>query len=246
MIHQLTIRGTLHPVTCEDYSFVVHNDDFVIGGVFDGCSGGIESEFASGLIGKLIRKEANRFLQFNGLSSQVLPFTNEKVTTAIAKQLILDIQSPLKQAKELIGLGVEELLSTINLIVYNKLTNKASIIIYGDGCAIINGDFHQVDQNNQPDYIAYHLDVLYPTVYLERTSKVFEIDDVKDVSITSDGIKTFKNSIDDIDPIVYLCTNTELSKNIAMLPRKINILKFKHKLEPSDDLSIVRIINEEQ
>ena len=84
----------------------------------------------------------------------------------------------------------------------------------------------------------------------------YEVDDITNFAIMSDGIVSFKklndtNSInnwltDDEEKFLIdkLFVDSKLSKSDAMLPRKMNILEKKG-YNHFDDLSIMRIISDE-
>ena len=57
MIVQTIIRkGFDHVVFCEDFLSTEDSGRYFIGAVFDGCSGGDDSHFASSLFGKMFRQ----------------------------------------------------------------------------------------------------------------------------------------------------------------------------------------------
>ena len=100
--------------------------------------------------------------------------------------------------------------------------------------------------NNAPDYLAYYLerddkfDKLWSCLYRLQIS--FPI---KDVSITTDGIKSFKklNGVITENEIVDILLKDDKFINFqSMLERKCNILEHVEKTNHTDDLSIIRVI----
>ena len=103
-----------------------------------------------------------------------------------------------------------------------------------------------------PDYLAYHLDKInseaeFNMWYMLHTRE-FYVENLMDVSISTDGADSFVQTRKDIDndelinPIDYLFKDEFLLKNKAMLGRKCNMLERKHGLVNTDDLGIIRVV----
>ena len=123
-------------------------------------------------------------------------------------------------------LNLDEILSTINFSV-TKISDKNSfVVLSGDGAYSINGELTNIDQNNQPDYISYHLNEPFENVWETFTKKEFK--NVEDISIMSDGIFSFKKeAITETEkPINSLLNEKKLIKSKAMLPRLRRILSL--------------------
>jgi serine/threonine protein phosphatase PrpC len=241
-IHQYLKKGTSHENFCEDYTFV-HNIDnrLYIAGVFDGCSGGKESYFASAIYGKA-------FKNFTG-KLNLSDFSN---TEEILKHLVYKTITNIKCFADKFYFSQEELLSTIIILVADMTEKKGNILCIGDGFLSINGENHNIDQNNTPDYLTYHFNKITNIEEFEKwydfQHNKFEFNKVEDITISTDGINSFiteikneetKNQADIID---FLTNDKSLVNNTAMLGRKINILKNKYGQVNYDDLGIVRII----
>jgi len=245
-VHKFLKRGTSHSNFCEDFLFFQEMpDNYFVAAVFDGCSGGKESHFASTLYAKVFKNICK-----NGV------FITEKLTL---QELMADIlfQSIMQidELRQKLNLAYDELLSTVVLLVGNSKTRKARAISIGDGLIVIDGKKHRIDQNNQPDYLAYHLIELRNKFnfmqWLDENQYQFDIEEFSDISISTDGIFTFireklKSTDDELefDYINYLTKDNYLIENSAMLARKCNILKNKHQLQNYDDLAILRVVNE--
>ena len=52
-------KGEDHPVFCEDFMSINNSGRYFIGVVFDGCSSGSDSHFASSLFGKIFNQITN-------------------------------------------------------------------------------------------------------------------------------------------------------------------------------------------
>jgi len=241
IVHKLIKRGVNHPNYCED--FILHEDideNYSIYGVFDGCSSGIDSHFASALIAKGIRNEVKN-----------IDFNNKSIDR-IMELLIFNTSISLQKFKKQFNISYNELLSTIVLFLYHRKKDKGKIIAIGDGFLSINGKQIDIDQKNQPDYIGYHIDKIIDkvsfSVWYDIFVKKYDVEELKDVTISTDGVFSFfkqgevaKDADKEIKPTDYLTKNTDLLGNKAMLGRKTNILKKVYALHNYDDLGIIRI-----
>ncbi len=240
IIHQLLKRGEAHPLHCEDYSIVAEKDDFILAAVFDGCSSGIDSHFASSLTGKIYQA---KFLNFN--------LQDDDLSKTI-KKLNLEVAYELKKIKKNLILDTgKELLTTIVLFLYHKTTDQGIISIMGDGVVSVNGTIKIIDQNNMPDYLAYYLDDFNTEddffLWYEQHALEIQVAGLEDVSISTDGILSFASKDNDAEPEInelldYLLKDDYLIQNKSMLGRKCNILNKKQTLRNMDDLGIIRIV----
>jgi hypothetical protein len=109
-----------------------------------------------------------------------------------------------------------------------------------------------IDQQNQPDYPAYHLDTLNTPEDLQKlvheSGKRFIVNDLEDISISTDGIFTFElpvsteETLELADPLHYLVHDKFLIHNQAMLSRKCNVMKNKYRIVNQDDIALIRIM----
>lgn len=243
MIIRTTIKkGIDHPVYCEDDLFFsgfcnTHNDYYYVGAIFDGCSTGIKSHFASSLFGKILSKSLNSktYIMFN---------ENEYSLEEIMEQTFIKFFNKLKEVEQVLSVNILEILSTFIFVIIKG--NSAHVIVSGDGCILVDNDEHKLESfGNAPDYLSYHLDENVYDVYKKHIKK-FKFDNIKaGLSICSDGIYSFrhpdttKNCTDDI--IENLLQDRFLIKSEAMLSRKYNML-LNSEYSNYDDLSIVRFI----
>ena len=242
IVHKLIKRGLNHPDYCEDFILDENLDEnYSIYGVFDGCSSGIDSHLASALIAKIIRAEIKKIELENKSIDEILEI------------LIYNTMQSLRQFKEDYNFMWSELLSTIILFLHDKNEDKGKIITIGDGFLSINNEQIEIDENNQPKYIAYFADEvtnkLSFSIWYDSFVGKYDIDGLEDVTISTDGILSFAkngkliNKTDsDILPTDFLTNDKELITNKAMLGRKYNILKKVHSLHNLDDLGIIRIV----
>jgi len=240
LIKQFINRGEIHKDFCEDFLLNKKlNEKYHLFGVFDGCSGGIDSHFASTLLAKIISEES-KFIKKN----------NKKSLSELLKKLIRKTAKKLSKIQKQLHLQTDELLSTIVLLLVDTKNNKAEIIAIGDGYISVNYTETIIDQENKPSYLAYYLKDIknkenFAKWYDENVTKI-NADNFSDLTISTDGILTFRNRNakpeNDIKPIEFLVKDDFLIKNSAMLSRKSNILKNKHNYVNFDDLAMFRII----
>lgn len=243
IIHQLTHMGIYHSHHCEDaiFSGELGNNQFLIA-VMDGCTMGIESHFASTLFSKLLRKIFKKYYYESFIHH------TKKENYLLLNQILKDLFKQIIHIKNELDLDKYELLSTIILGVLDKKLKTAELICIGDGIIYADGIMHEFEQDNQPDYLAYHLHKNFEEWYFHQHQKL-SLTDIKDLSISTDGIFTFspfdnkqRDEIEQKDIINLLLKDQSFSENEHMLKKKIQLLKNDYGLSPTDDLGIIRVI----
>lgn len=243
-VYSVLRKGESHPVFCEDFLIAESLlGPYQLFAVMDGCSSGQDSHFASTLIGKLLVKIIRQIRKSEGL---LLVFSrNQPSVEYITRVVIQKLREELTIIIENLDLSIAEVLSTLTLMIYDDEKNQAYILVLGDGVIAINHEVTIIDQNNQPEYLAYYLEDKFELWYAQQKHKFF-VDNPRDISISSDGIESFRtlnpNIPEDFDPIHYLLVDNYLENNIQMLSRKTNILQSQYGFLPADDLSIVRVV----
>lgn len=242
-IYQTVKIGELHTNHCEDYAVIesIGNQKMLFA-LMDGCTMGTDSYFASTLVGKLLRKIAVE-RSYQTLYDKEKNSSIEDDTKEILKLLMLN----LKQVKNTLLLKDDELLCTLVLLIIDFSSNTGQIFVIGDGVVCINGNITEFEQDNIPDYLGYHLGEDFEDWY-KKQKQVITINDIRDISISSDGIFTFegldkRKSDVTLDPVNYLLIDKEHYEIKNMLTKKINNLEEVYGLRPTDDISIIRIIN---
>jgi hypothetical protein len=156
----------------------------------------------------------------------------------------------LKDIKNLLGLETLELLSTLVISVYDIKTKQAEIMAIGDGLIVHNGTTIEYEQGDKPDYFAYHLQEDFETWY-ENFEQKLSLENVKDVSIMTDGIYTFKRVgksteyEEASEMIEFLAIDQNTTNHEDMLQGKMIFLEKEKAIKPMDDLAIIRIVNGE-
>lgn len=219
MVSILNVRSNTHN-SCEDSVFVKENKEVIYGVVADGCSTGVKSHFASQAIAYIVE---NSLYQF--------------VTTDHSIGTIRDVLASLRA---LLGISHISLLSTAILFVYDKESKHLKVRAFGDGVYYVNDIEYVIEQNNTPDYLAYHITDRYDQ-FLEYLGKYPTqiYDNVKKFMICSDGITRIERSAlqhdATVNPQVLLFTPP---KSANYLTRMWNLIK-KDGFILSDDLTIV-------
>lgn len=242
-VYQLIKRGEMHKDFCEDFllSFTL-DEQYSVYAVFDGCSTGKDSHLASSLIAKVVKAE----MECLALEPIVSP--KELITDTI-----YNVMSTLRNIRNDLFLETDELLSTLILMVVDTKKQLGGIRVFGDGFVSINGKLHTIEQDNRPDYLAYYLDELQEIedfeIWLENHSEWFDVADIQDVSVATDGVDSFqrysginKNEEDEPKPMIYLSNDTYLINNKSMLARKCNILRTKYSYVNQDDIAMIRVV----
>lgn len=218
MLSILNQRGGNHN-SCEDSVFVKETDTVIYGGVFDGCSSGENSHWASQTFAYMFK---SLFRDCQSLKNAVI-YEAVKELNKVVHILEIDRDT--------------QLLSTCLLFIYNKKNRTLDIRCFGDGVYYINDVEYVIDQDNIPDYLGYRLnyDVLidfldaYPVVRHENVDRFI---------ICSDGIQAIHENQYEPASVKWeeLLLAPPASENY--LKRMWNILKNK-KFTLADDLTIV-------
>lgn len=244
-IKTLLRKGFDHRVFCEDYLCSYENENWIIAGVFDGCSGGIESHFASALSGKIIKQYAKLLCdKYQEGESDIMFMRNF---------LMSNFFYNLETFKKALSLSEMELLSTMILLIYNKKYDTGHVFALGDGIIMINGNITIIDQNNEPDYPVMHIDKINKKEglikFLEENKNQWNFTGLEDIIISTDGLQQFKNKTKDgsnfEEAMNFLIIDKSMEKLDVMLARKYNILKTKG-WENYDDIGLIRIMQEEK
>lgn len=240
-VESLLRRGNMHSEYCEDAIFhTTINDEWIIGSVMDGCSSAKESYFASILFSKLIKKACKSLPIFSQFQTG-LEFS-ELSPKYLGEYILNQVRKDIKTARKQIQLDKIEILSTLLIVVANIKTRQAWVNVSGDGYIEIDNNLIEIDQNNIPDYLGYHIDMPFKE-WLNNHSKSYEFKEFSQLSIATDGIDKFMDRVGTFpkninSPNILLSVN---SKNRLNLDAAMAVLEYEHKLSPFDDIGIIRI-----
>ncbi len=241
--YEITTIGEFHVNHNEDCLFLgeIGKGKLLIA-VMDGCSAAIDSHFSSTLTAKLLKRIAKEedYKEFVEHKEK----DEKQLLEDTLKQLFKD----LAEMKSKIGLDREELLNTLILGIINTKDKRAEIIVIGDGVIACNGQLFEYDQDNKPDYLGYHLNKDFEDWFSQQEQKI-SLNNIEDLSISTDGIFTFKkfnnnvyepiNEEKIIEKLLFDKTNKD---NLNMLKNKVFELEQQYGLKPTDDLTIIRVI----
>lgn len=240
MLSTITKRSQYHPNWAEDNSYTFQNDEIVFGAVFDGCSGGKDSYWASKTLSLIFEKVQNQYNNFDAFK-EAFEYNCIDFITNVAMNL--------NSIKMYLGLTDLDVLATIVFFIYNKKTKTLYVKFVGDGAFFYtntNGEFCEIvnDEDNMPLYLGYYCDLPQENLYNFLASRAtYTIEEVEDFSICSDGIFSFRFiGIDrepEKNPVLFLTQDPFLQHLSAGLSRKFNILS-KDGWIIEDDLTIIR------
>jgi len=235
IVRNVLRKGSEHE-HCEDSLLytIDKNKPYLYLAIFDGCSNGIDSHFASNLYKKIFKKILvdPREKDGNNLSE-------------ITNFILFEFFQELYNIKRNLNLIDNELLSTIVFAIINYETDECLITFSGDGLFCVNTTPITVDVGNAPQYTPYFFSHIKGFYEFQHSLQSFGFENIKNLSICSDGILTFYN-IDrkKEDVVERLLIDDTIQKSKAMLSRKVNMLS-KENIHYLDDLSIIRYIKKE-
>jgi len=235
--------GDYHLNHCEDYFFTGNiGNDKLLCAVMDGCTMGTDSYFAATLIGRLLRKIAKEksYKAFYGLEPEHSDI--DDYLHALLSRLFNELNTVQNQLQ----LERNELLSTLILCLTDTTTKQAAILTLGDGLVAVNGTVYTYDQDNKPDYIGFHLHEDFNSWYKAQSQKIIA-EHIRDISIATDGIFTFspvtqESAAGTIDVVDFLTKDATEMHSEDMLYLKLKKLEHQHRLRPTDDFAMVRMI----
>lgn len=236
-------RGIHHQNFNEDFvSTHSLSEDILVAAVMDGCSSAKDSQFTSALYAKSLHKSARMLPQMKEI---VEDFDLETMALdGIADFFINQLFEDLKRTKKLFFLETKELLSTIVLLVIDKSKRTACIKMSGDGIFAINGKITEIDQNNMPNFLGYHLNSRYDDIKAAEIQS-WNFESVRDVSISTDGIQKFrsknKKKKNEIDPEEKLLIERPNGTDTAFFENQYQYF-IDNGFIPLDDIGVIRLI----
>jgi len=247
-------RGLSHELNCEDEALSsIFNSSLAIMAVFDGCSKGTKSHFASGLMARILKKI---MIQDKSYFEQV---ASERELKEVVKYITRRLFLELRTTTAYLELTMSEVLATMVLAVVDLNKKTGFAIMIGDGSFYVDGVLENIDcPNNAPNYLAHYINNDdFETVWKEAVvySKEFVVNET--VAVLTDGIDSFyinnegRYVTDSEKEIIVerLLKSDYLLKNKVGLARICNILQdgveiekdVVKKMQPRDDLAISRL-----
>lgn len=241
-IYSVLQIGDYHINHCEDFLITKKiGSNKILCAVMDGCSTAMESQFASALFGKILRKICIE----KGYKELYEPDKNSDPEEDL-KAVLKDLFKELTTVKNHLMLDEKELLTTLIVLLYNSKKDEGIIMCIGDGFISVNGKATEFERDYKPDYLAYHLKEDFEEWYGNQTQKI-RFTKLKDVSIATDGISSFTpnkktNHNEKINPTDYLLYDKNNVESEEMLSLKLKKIEHHYGMKPTDDLAIIRII----
>ena len=246
LVRQLITRGDMHKLRCEDDVFVSETEKHILMAVFDGCSSGNDSHFASTAYKLALSK-----LQETLLSPL---FEEMEGMVGDCSRLVTIVQNTHKMVGNLIiefGLNplANDMLSTAIFALFNKERSMVNIIFCGDGVAYIDGKEHCV---HNEDSSVYYLSTVSQQGFRDYIDnhclRLCNIPVENGLSISTDGIDSFidkyrKNYGEEARTLFF--ESDRFTGNKFMLTRLYNIFtkeEDKNCIRNQDDFSMVRLI----
>jgi len=245
----MTIRthlsmGLAHSTHCEDFLYEVALDSHLhLAVVMDGCSSGTESHFAATLAAKILRKRV-RELQFLESASKIPQFI-ETPLSELGKTLFQALWQGFKETQHALYLDTLELLTTLNLALIRPQMGTAWINLIGDGYVGVKRELIEVDQDNRPDYMAYHLKEDFDEWFAQAGS-TFTFQNLSQLYLATDGIGSFhpmKSKAPDFEaslPEFFLFGDTSYPA-LGTFDKRKHYLKERHGIVATDDIAIIHL-----
>lgn len=247
LIKTLIERGSSHKLRCEDDLLVLNLEDYIVGAIFDGCSSGIDSHLSSTLLKRVLKTiingDGNCRFELKWHNKESLDFY---IIQKLASMLYDKLHEP--SFKKLISYdNYNDLLSTVIIMLVNKFNNRYTVLFCGDGVLSVDDTIVTIHDENG-DTVDYLMVQNETNVINYIDNRPFYQGYFKNtISISSDGIDTFKDQFGENkskEAKDTLFMDTAFWKQDIMLNRKYNILTKVNKYLNQDDVSIIRIINE--
>ena len=250
-IDNLLTIGKAHHLHCEDDVFIREEDDYILAAVFDGCSSGIDSHYASTAHKYKLKSISNNLIYtLRENENRYHPYKN---TDEALKEIAFDLCCRIHIMEYECN---KEMLSTAVLLLINKITKEYSILFCGDGCCCINDEFHSVHDSEGNS--VWYLSTVKPIEFLEYYNTYCTkfngiIEENMTLCISSDGIESFMTSYGSANvslpiDVFFKTDNIEEKYRSWNLQRLYNVLtKGKMNgmndegLTNIDDLSIIKI-----
>lgn len=236
MISTLNKRSHDHENHCEDNLYITENDGFIYGAVFDGCSSGINTHWASQTLNYIFHNLSKKNFFINGLFDSLEIEVNN---------FLFQVGVDLYKSSKLLELKTENLLSTIVFFAYEKSTKLLYVKFLGDGTFFIYDDewkFIDNNEDNMPLYLGYYCaDNEQMRKYIESRAS-YLLENVNHFAICTDGIDSFRNYKEKIsisDPVTFLIKEDKFFTMKHELGKKFNILK-EDGWVIHDDLTIIK------
>ncbi|GAB2787888.1 hypothetical protein HNQ93_002666 [Hymenobacter luteus] len=241
-IYQFLQRGEYHVDFCEDFTVVMPlGEDKLVCAVLDGCTLGQDSHFAATLGAKLLRKAAKEYYY----QELYQPRTASLSLPEELKLLVAGVFHGFREMRNLLLLDTPELLTTLVILLLDTARREAMLLALGDATVAVNGELIRFEQQNRPDYLAYHLGEDFDAWYALQRQRLHVLA-CRDISLATDGIDSFRPvagpALAEPAAVAHrLLVDEELAERAEMLNIKVRQLQNAAGLVPTDDVAIIRV-----
>lgn len=187
IIDTLISKGRLHNLHCEDDYLVYENETFILVAVFDGCSSGIDSHFASTMHKYKLKEICKNIAD---------------ITSVYSSNVVEDILRELNRKIWSLDYEVEkEMLSTVVFLLIDKVYTKYYICVAGDGCYEIKYHDYELFESvhDANGNAVWYLSTVKPAdfkQYFHNYCKKEQgiLKNGQEICISSDGLESFVSS----------------------------------------------------
>lgn len=233
--------GKHHVNNCEDSA-----GSYKIGGsrelivVCDGCSMGNKSHYVSELIQKILR-EISKEEDYREYVSD-----DDLCISELLKSVCSSLFTRISKVYQLTGSHKYDYLSTMLITIVDYKSLEYAYMISGDGVVWIDEKAEVYDQNNQPNYIGYHLDIDFEDWFSNEViikNGIF----LRSIAVSTDGILTFSNGNDEFvsDKKLNQLTRRLMSyskiENEKELQNIVDELARLENISTTDDIAICKL-----
>ena len=248
-IDSLITRGMMHELRCEDDLLIYENDEVIFTGVFDGCSSGKDSHYAS----TFIKNELYYLLKTNDIfivredNNRNFPYREPKDVVKVVLTYLFDTFKYINYEVN------NEMLSTCVICYVNKITNEYAICFAGDGECCIDNELHVMHDagGNSVWYLSTVKDNELKK-YINEYCTIYDGQFNDKIVISTDGIATFIdkyncNKSEEVRNLFYETSDSYSkykgfnSKRIYNLLCKGKINGIDEQLKNLDDFTIIKI-----
>jgi len=147
----------------------------------------------------------------------------------------------MKPAKNQFLLDTPEMLATLLSMIWDAENKEALLFAAGDGCWAIGNEIVFHDQDNRPDYPAYHIGKDFEDWYVQQPKRL--VKQANQLAIATDGVSSYIGKGDftprEGEVERYLLLSHAFTEHENMLNRKANYLQKQKGWAPLDDVSII-------
>lgn len=233
--------GKHHTNNCEDSvgSYKIgDNRELIV--VCDGCSMGDKSHYVSELIQKTLR-EISKEEDYREYVSDDSISINE-----LLRLVCNSLFNRVKKIYQLTGSHKYDYLSTVLILIADYKSLEYAYMVSGDGVVWIDDQLEIFDQDNQPNYIGYHLNVEFEEWFSDEVVTKGG-DFLKSVAISTDGILTFSNENDEfvsdekINKLMKRLMSYSKIENEKELQNIVDEIASLENISTTDDIAICKL-----